>query len=228
MTLSKKYKNTAGWLLIIGGFLNLTRMIPVMAGLKKPPEFPLETAEQLINFITPNYSGHAISHLMAMAGFLFIIFGIRFLLDSHKESGFPILSSFVSICGYGGFGLFFIATIFDGFVLHKALRSIDVYGEDAYMLIEIVHSIAINFFSIALLLIFIAIGFLSQINLHTTLFKKRLGYFGLIVGHFSSVAFILGLFGRYWEEPLGGIFIMLSFLFWLILGVSLLRLKTES
>ncbi|MEP5614102.1 MAG: hypothetical protein ABJP45_17755 [Cyclobacteriaceae bacterium] len=223
--ITKKHKIVAGLFITIGGLLNVTRMIPVFAGIEKLPEFPLKRAQQLADFIAPNYGGHLISHLMAMVGFVFLLFGVLYLVDTYKKYKYPIFTRIFAIAGIGGLTLFFLAAIVDGFVVPEALRFFIEYGDSRAPLVEITHHLAISLYSTALFLLFISIGFNSQIILHTNEFKKRLGYFGLFVGHFTAVAFLLGLFGYFWEKPLGGLFIMLSNFYWVILGVSVMRKK---
>ncbi|MEP1097549.1 MAG: hypothetical protein ABJG78_20700 [Cyclobacteriaceae bacterium] len=225
---SNRHKKVAGLFIMMAGVLFITRMIPVFAGIEKLPEFPLKQAQQLADFVSPNYGGHLISHVMAMTGFVLLLFGLLYLLDSYKKHNFQILSRFLSISGIGGITIFFLAAIVDGLVVPEVIKSFIENGSEVAPLVEMSHQLAISLYTTALLLLFLSIGFNSQIILHSGEFKKRLGYFGVFLGHFTSVAFVLGLFGYYWESQLGGMFIMLSNLYWIILGVSILRKKYES
>ena len=224
--ISEKYKKTAGILVIIGGLLNLFRMVPVFAKADKMPDFPIKGSQELFEFISPNYSGHLISHVMALMGFLCLIFGILYLLRLYRNSIFPIFRNFLKITGIGGFSLFFIAAIVDGFVLPETLRYYSTNSSVGFV-VEMIHNFAINFFRIALLLIFLAIGFHSNLVLHTKEFKKWIGILGIILGHAVVVTYIFGGTGYYWEKPLGGLAIILSNVYWIILGVSIVRKKIE-
>lgn len=225
----KTYKYFAGFSVIAGGVLSLTRMLPAMAGVDQMPEFPLEKAEALAAFVAPNFSGHLISHLMALTAFILLIIGIQFLYTCFKDHGFQVRSGLLLIVGIGGFLLFFIAAVFDGLIVPMTIRK---YTENVEVLssaqiVELAHYTAISFFAIALLLIFIAIGLISQMGLHSMIFSRWLCWMGLIVGYGAAAAYILGRFGYHWESPVGGLFIMVSNLWWIILGVYILRIQPK-
>lgn len=217
----KQFRRLAGWAIILAAVLNLTRMVPVIVGRElPPPDFPLVTADELANFVSGNYQGHAISHLMAIVSFVLLLLGTLYLHELMKDH--KILSKLLLISGILGFGLFFIAALIDGFVMSEAVKTYLTDPDNLTLgfLVTYSHNFAMVFFTPALFFIFLFIS-LSCLGIIIGKYQRSwLGWSGGILADVTIIAYLFGFLGWQWDNfPLSGLVIMLAYIWLLLLGI---------
>ena len=187
----KQFQRAAGWAIILGAILNLTRMVPVMVGRTNlAPQFPLKSAEDIAAFVSGNYAGHAISHNMALVSFLLFIFGILFLYEISKLS--ILLAKIFTLVGIFAFLMFTIAVLIDGWVMPDAVREYltNPANEVLGFLVNFTHDFALIFYTVAVFCIFLFIATLSAASLRINLFSRWFCWSGMIMGDFAILLYL--------------------------------------
>lgn len=223
-----KFKKLAGFAFITGAVLNVTRMIPVMVGRDNiPPQFPLNNAEDISFFVSGNYTGHFISHLMALAAFSLIILGLFYLYRLALKKSQELTPHVFITFGMFGFGLFTIAVIIDGFIMPWTVENyLSSPSEISAILVEFSHKSALRFYAPANLLIFICIGFVSLSLFKMEKFPRMWCFAGMLLCDLALIGYIFGWFGYEWEFiPWSGIIFLFAHLWWISLGALLLNVK---
>lgn len=221
----KSYQKVAGWALVMGSILNLTRNIPVMIGRKNfPARFPPVTPNEISEFVSGNYLGHSISHIMALVSFFLFLFAALYFNQLMKRN--KILSNLILLSGALGFGLFFIAALIDSFVLQDAVREFSSNPQNSSVsyLVHYTHNFALIFFSPAIFLIFLFIGVISAGIIMGKFFDTWLGWSGGVLADLSMIGYVTGFMGARWDNfPYSGMVVLFGYVWLFILGIYTIR-----
>lgn len=217
-----------GTALIVGGFLQMTRMIPIAVsdGIKMFENFPPNNVEDTIRAATA--SGWLVSHIMVFISSIFLISGFYGLSQKLKKNGQDKAVTFSFIGLSIGFIIYNIGAVIDGLFLpvvsHEFLDSIASEKKYWSVLIGYTHEFAISFGGLAFAHLLLSTGLLG-IALYRIKEFKLFGIIGLVIGSVAFIGYITGILdlmvtGSFF---LTGGLTMLMFIFFFALGTKLIR-----
>ncbi len=216
--------------LILGGLLQITRMIPIAMsdGIKMLENFPPHSLEDTIN--AAHSSGWYISHIMVflatpllMIGF----YGLYKLINRYKRSDFSIPALIVLSIGLL---LYNIGAVIDGLFLplvcHEILEATDSVKNSWSVLGTYTHELAVNFGGLAFAHLLLGTGLLS-IDLNKVEEFKIFGVVGMAIGLVALIGYISGVLDLMVTGSfmLTGGLTMMMFIYFFLLGFKILRIK---
>lgn len=212
----------AGAGMVIGGILFFGRMGPIFAILPEDMAFPPSAPEDLVRLAQLAGARWTLSHSMGLAAVGLFIAGYWAQASALAGAGHNVIGRIAALIATIAFGLFAVALVTDGFILPPNALSYLAGGPDAPILadIENIHEQALQFFTPAIFLMFIAMAVLSSRLLHGFIHSRWLGGLGMLIGIAAPTAYLFGVTGPNWNNlQIGGSLMMLGFLWLLLIGL---------
>lgn len=224
-------KRIGGAALFLGAVLNITRVIPIFANAGVSPDnFPPHSVAEIV-FVAQTFGWH-ISHIMGLISLPLLMFGLAVLFVELKMRG-ETGHALAALVGAGfALILYLGGLVIEGLVLPSVIASeaqaFQAGDPQAAHAIELVHMMATPFggFGAAVMLInstFLGLAVLRGFG------QPALGLFGTVIGILSLAGFSTGILSLDIVETLRlvGPLSILNFLFFMAVGITLLRSQTE-
>lgn len=219
-------KKAGGIALIIGAFLNLTRVLPIYLteGINMD-NFSPKNLEQTI--FAAQLGSYYISHIMALIAAPLLIYGFYALyeeLKTHNQKS----TALAGLIGLSlGLVLYTVGVVVDGLLLPGIVEhSLSASGAEQTAIranISFGHAMAVSFGGIGFATMLLTIGFFG-LGVLRGFERKILGVLGVAVSALSALGFLTGLFDLHFTKNfmvLGG---LTSFMFLLLLMMGVVML----
>lgn len=215
--------------LIIGGFLQMIRMMPIAMsdGIKMLENFPPHTMEETIN--AAHSSGWHISHMMVflatpllMTGF----YGFYKLVNKNEKSNISILALIVLLIGLL---LYNFGAVIDGLFLpvvgHEVLEATGDAKNIWSVLATYTHEFAVNFGGLAFAHLLLGTG-LMGFGLNKVDGFKIFDIIGMVIGAVGLVGYLTGILDLIVTGSfmLTGGLTMIMFIYFFELGFKIFRI----
>ena len=209
--------------MIIGGVLTFGRMAPIFSILPDDMAFPPTSTTDLVRLAALAGPRWQLAHALGYIPVVLFILGYWAHAGALAAAGHPLIGRVAAAIASLAFGLFGIALFLDGFVLPGVAQAFAAGGSAAPSLhdVQAAHDHALQFFTPAMFLMFIAMGVLSSRMLHGFIHYRWLGWFGMALAVAAPTAFLFGVTGPNWNNlQIGGSFLLLGYLWHLMIGVA--------
>ena len=213
----------AGAGMIIGGLVIFGRMAPIFSILPDDMAFPPTTTPDLIRLAELAGARWQVAHALGYVTVALFTLGYWAHANALAAAGHPFIGRIAAIIASLAFGLFGIALYLDGFVLPNVAQAYSASGPAAPGLthVQAAHDHALQFFTPAMFLMFIAMGVLSSRMLHGFIHYRWLGWFGMTLAVAAPTAFLFGVTGPNWNNlQIGGSLLMMGYFWHVIVGVA--------
>lgn len=216
-----------GVALILGGLLNILRAIPIaLSEGVTVDNFPPHTVEDIMLFSQfPVWRG---SHMLALVAAILLIFGVSVLTKAATTRGQAAPALMTQVALSFSMVLFMVAFTSDGLVLSFTVEKLQSLGPDvvasSHALIEYIHIVALSFAGVSAAVMLGASIFLG-ITLIRAFEARLLGGFGVALGTVSMLGYFTGILSLNFTQTIQfvGPLAMLTFLYFAVLGVQMLR-----
>lgn len=224
----KNLNKIAGIGLILGGFLQITRMMPIALsdGIRMLDNFPPHNLADTL--LAASASGWHLSHIMVfmatpllMTGF----YGLYKLVNEKKKSNVAILALIVLSVGLI---LYNIGAVIDGLFLpvvgQEVAEAVGSAKETWNVLATYTHELAVNFGGLAFAHLLLGTGLLGLAVNQLEEFKI-FSIAGIIIGTIALIGYLTGILDLMVTGSfmLTGGLTMLMFIYYFSLGIKLFR-----